>query len=171
METTDKAVKALEKTKEALELISIKLEPLLRRRDPDPAVTAAIALALGTLRFMGARLRGLKPGDPLRLQLNQLRTLLRKAQTQQKKQKSEKSKRSPSTATPKQPSTEVDKSSKDASIESPVKDRVNDERKLPSSDASKRKAPPQTMNTSDDVAKALPSKSKKPRKRNGKGKR
>lgn len=86
---TDKAVEAVRKTREALQQIRTKLEPLLQRRrenPKDPTAKAAIALTIGTLRFMGARLRGRKPTDPLRQQLNQIRALLRKAQKYQQEQ-------------------------------------------------------------------------------------
>lgn len=73
-------MQALEQTKEAIQLIRTRMEPLLRRYPADPTTMAAIALCLGTLRFMGSRLRGIKPSDPLRQQLNQIRVLLRRAQ-------------------------------------------------------------------------------------------
>ncbi|KAL9179739.1 hypothetical protein ACHAXT_007709 [Thalassiosira profunda] len=57
---------------------------------------AAVSLALGTLRYMGARLRGLdrgrKKGDPLRAELDKMRGLLvalRKVEEGTKKEKKE----------------------------------------------------------------------------------
>ena len=91
---TEKALKTLSKTDEALQQIRTKLQPFLKQlsSDDDNAITtsdqrhkravtqAAVALSLGTVRFMGARLRGLDEGrrtdDPLRIELNKMRKLL-----------------------------------------------------------------------------------------------
>lgn len=86
MESTDKAIEALVAVRQSADEIKAKLEPFLRRRQEERSATcnSAIALSLGTLRFMGARLRGKKPEDELRAQLNQMRSLLKQAQKQEK---------------------------------------------------------------------------------------
>ena len=104
MNDTEKSIQALEKTNEALQQIRIKLQPFLERYDlsssakrPKTAAQrqqralhqAAVALSLGTLRYMGARLQGLDKGrrsdDPLRQELNQMRKLLVSLQEKAKK--------------------------------------------------------------------------------------
>jgi hypothetical protein len=134
METTEKAVAALNKTRDALQQINSRVEPLLRRNreNPnDPTVAAAIALTMGTLRFMGSRLRGMKPSDPLRQQLNQIRTLLRKAQKHQKKQDKE--------TIESTTKSQGGKSAKASSIETPNKADNEDSEDKPHS-SSKRKS-------------------------------
>lgn len=86
MESTDKAIEALVAVRQSVHEIKAKLEPFLRRRQEERSATcnSAIALSLGTLCFMGARLRGKKPDDELRNQLNQIRSLLKQAQKQDK---------------------------------------------------------------------------------------
>jgi hypothetical protein len=105
---TKEALEALEKTDLALQDIRTKLQPFLaalenhaentssnnnNNKSNKPTATApataplslalsqtAVALSLGTLRYMGARLRGLDQGrsadDPLRKELNHMRKLL-----------------------------------------------------------------------------------------------
>lgn len=86
MESTDKAIEALVAVRQSVDEIKAKLEPFLRRRHDERSAScnSAIALSLGTLCFMGARLRGKKPDDELRTQLNQMRSLLKQAQKQDK---------------------------------------------------------------------------------------
>lgn len=86
MESTDKAIEALETVRQSTDEIKAKLEPFLRRRQEERSAkcNSAIALTIGTLRFMGARLRGKKPEEELRAQLNQMRSLLKQAQKQEK---------------------------------------------------------------------------------------
>jgi hypothetical protein len=86
MESTHKAIEALAAVRQSTDEIKAKLEPFLRRRQEErsAACNSAIALTLGTLCFMGARLRGKKPDDELRAQLNQMRSLLKQAQKQEK---------------------------------------------------------------------------------------
>mgnify|MGYP005840697751 CR=1 FL=1 len=125
---TPESIDALCKTREALKEIKKQLEPFLlelsveditenddlvegsskkfsrsqKQENKKKAVTAsmAVALAMGTLRYMGARLRGLDQGrkadDPLRKELNQMRKLmvtLQKRLDESKKQDKEPPKR------------------------------------------------------------------------------
>jgi len=91
-------IQALEKCNDAIQVIREKLKPLLKVLEEDTATAkqramaqAAIALSIGTLRYMGARLRGLDQGrkhdDPLRQELNHMRKLL--VQLQKKQQEAE----------------------------------------------------------------------------------
>jgi hypothetical protein len=95
---TSKSLDALRNTREALDEIKKQLKPFLRdlagaSRAAEIAETStcddkgkkaeaamAVALAMGTLRYMGARLRGLdrgrNPEDPLRKELNSMRKLM-----------------------------------------------------------------------------------------------
>jgi hypothetical protein len=111
---TKEALDALQKTDLALQDIRTKLQPFLAtleshaesnnnsrsardNQGPKPAKLAlsqtAVALSLGTLRFMSARLRGRKVDDPVRTELNHMRKLLVTLQQQQQgKQSKSKSK-------------------------------------------------------------------------------
>jgi hypothetical protein len=70
---------ALRQSRDALLAIREQMQPFLGRPQ-DPLAQTAVALSLGTLRYMGARLRGLDqgrlPNDPLRQELNNIRQLL-----------------------------------------------------------------------------------------------
>jgi soluble cytochrome b562 len=95
------SIDALTKTREALEEIQKQMRPFLRdlmgeNAEQDDEIdeeeekiktaqaSMAIALAMGTLRYMGARLRGLDQGrkqdDPLRKELNNMRKIMRDLQ-------------------------------------------------------------------------------------------
>ncbi|CAB9525979.1 expressed unknown protein [Seminavis robusta] len=98
---TSKSLDALEKTRESLKEIKKQLLPFLRdlvgessenagesvsrpltedEKEKRAQASMAVALAMGTLRYMGARLRGLNKGrtadDPLRKELNNMRQLM-----------------------------------------------------------------------------------------------
>ena len=106
---TPKALEALQKTEEALAGIKSKLEPVLAKLQDDSLERgtraqghATVALSLGMMKYMGARLRGLdqgrKPDDPLRQELNNMRKVL--AELKEKyKEKEGSSSGSPSKAT------------------------------------------------------------------------
>jgi hypothetical protein len=78
----------LQKTKRAIADIQNKLEPVLKKlkgrdvRDDTilPQASASVALSIGMMRYMGARLRGLDQGrskdDPLRQELNKMKKAL-----------------------------------------------------------------------------------------------
>jgi hypothetical protein len=110
---TKEALDALQKTDLALQDIRTKLQPFLatleshaennnnissssNNQGPKPAKLAlsqtAVALSLGTLRFMGARLRGRKVDDKVRNELNHMRKLLVTLQQQQPQGKQSQSK-------------------------------------------------------------------------------
>lgn len=104
---TPKALEALKKTKEALVGIKERLQPVIQRLNDDAfeettsQAQATVALSVGMMRYMGARLRGLdqgrKPGDPLRKELDNMRKVLAEI----KKRAAEKKKpRSHGTASP-----------------------------------------------------------------------
>ena len=98
---TDPKLQPLQKTLHALKEISSSLKPFLKllrdentdeknkNKNESPSTLtphkraeaeAAVALSIGTLRYMGARLKGLDRGrkkeDPLRKELDQIRALL-----------------------------------------------------------------------------------------------
>lgn len=83
---TPKALNALHKTKEALDDIKSKLEPVIQRLKDDAferataQAQATVSLSIGMMKYMGARLQGLdegrKPDDSLRKELNQMRKVL-----------------------------------------------------------------------------------------------
>ena len=85
---TTKSLTSLEKSKEAVLEIREKLLPVLQQLTNDKfgAATgraqASVALSIGMMRYMGARLRGLdqgrKPDDPLRKDLNNIKRVLAK---------------------------------------------------------------------------------------------
>ena len=102
---TPKALEALQKTKEALAGIKSKLEPVLAKLQDDSLERgtraqghATVALSLGMMKYMGARLRGLdqgrKPDDPLRQELNNMRKVL--AELKEKYKDKEEKKDNPS---------------------------------------------------------------------------
>ena len=96
-DTTKETTAALTKTKQAVSDIQAKLEPVLKRLRTDgfedDATTnqaqASVALSIGMMRYMGARLRGLDQGrnadDPLRKELNKMKKVL--AEIKQRRQK------------------------------------------------------------------------------------
>ena len=83
---TPKALDGLEKTKEALVGIKARLKPVVQRLksggfdETTSQAQATVALSIGMMRYMGARLRGLdqgrKPDDPLRKELDNMRKVL-----------------------------------------------------------------------------------------------
>jgi len=82
---TKEALEGLEKTGVALVEIKKQLKPFVDRLETAEGkalaqAQAAVALSVGTLRYMGARLRGLDQGrkadDPLRQELNEMRRVL-----------------------------------------------------------------------------------------------
>ncbi|KAL3915860.1 MAG: hypothetical protein SGILL_005447 [Bacillariaceae sp.] len=95
--TTTASTTALAKTKQAVSAIQTKLEPVLKRLRNDDfedhATTnqaqASVAMSIGMMQHMGARLRGLDQGrnadDPLRKQLNEMKKVL--AEIKQRRQK------------------------------------------------------------------------------------
>lgn len=91
---TTKSLKSLEKSKEAVVEIKEKLLPVLQKLTDDKygeatgRAQATVALSIGMMRYMGARLRGLDQGrkadDLLRKDLNNIKRVLaktKKAQT------------------------------------------------------------------------------------------
>ncbi|KAG7340709.1 hypothetical protein IV203_024252 [Nitzschia inconspicua] len=76
----------LQKTKQAIADITDKLEPVLKKLktndfgDDTPQAQATVALSIGMMRYMGARLQGLDQGrskdDPLRQELNKMKAVL-----------------------------------------------------------------------------------------------
>jgi hypothetical protein len=98
---TPKALEALQKTKEALAGIKSKLQPVLAKLQDDTLESGAraqghatVALSLGMMKYMGARLRGLdqgrKPDDPLRQELNNMRKVLAELKEKYKPEEVEK---------------------------------------------------------------------------------
>jgi hypothetical protein len=80
-----KHINALKSTSEALIKIRKELKPFVKLLDSDDAeqraqAQAVVALSLGTVRYIGARIRGKDEGtkqdDPLRQELNQIRNVL-----------------------------------------------------------------------------------------------
>eukprot|EP00537_Pseudo-nitzschia_pungens_P002713 CAMPEP_0172360670 /NCGR_PEP_ID=MMETSP1060-20121228/4653_1 /TAXON_ID=37318 /ORGANISM="Pseudo-nitzschia pungens, Strain cf. cingulata" /LENGTH=175 /DNA_ID=CAMNT_0013082721 /DNA_START=113 /DNA_END=640 /DNA_ORIENTATION=- len=85
---TSKSLSALEKSKEAVLVIKERLAPVLQRLTDDTfgeqtgRAQASVALSIGMMRYMGARLRGFDQGrksdDPLRKDLNNIKRVLAK---------------------------------------------------------------------------------------------
>jgi len=83
---TQKALNALEKTKEAIDDIKAKLALVVQRLKDDAfekvtgQAQATVSLSIGMMKYMGARLQGLDHGrmqdDALRQELNQMRKVL-----------------------------------------------------------------------------------------------
>jgi hypothetical protein len=94
---TRKALDALQNTKDALAGIKLRLQPVLERLgdgsigEHKAQAQASVALSVGMLRYMGARVRGLdqgrKPDDPLRKELNNIRKVLAAVQKKNKEKK------------------------------------------------------------------------------------
>merc|ERR1711966_611975 len=103
---TSKSLTALKNSKEAVSIIKEKLIPVLQRLSDDSfgeetgRAQASVALSLGMMRYMAARVRGLDQGrrsdDPLRKDLNNMKRVLAKITKQPKR------KRTPTTTTTKQ---------------------------------------------------------------------
>ena len=103
MAPTSKSLTALKKSKEAVSIIKEKLIPVLERLSDDSfgeetgRAQASVALSLGMMRYMAARVRGLDQGrrsdDPLRKDLNNMKRVLAKITKQPKR------KRTPTTTT------------------------------------------------------------------------
>jgi hypothetical protein len=82
--STPATLKTLQQTKAAIQEIHKQLKPFLSRLQDDTdahlkvQAQAAVALSIGTLRYMGARLKGndVKADDPLRQELNHIRKIL-----------------------------------------------------------------------------------------------
>ena len=104
---TQKSLSSLEKSKKAVLVIKEKLLPVLEQLSDDKfgdatgRAQASLALSIGMMRYMGARLRGLDQGrkvdDPLRKDLNNIKRILantkaaagKKVDTETKKSKSQ----------------------------------------------------------------------------------
>ena len=90
---TTKSLKSLEKSKDAVVAIKEKLLPVLQRLADDKfgeatgRAQASVALSIGMMRYMGARLRGLDQGkkadDLLRKDLNNIKRVLAKTKKTQ----------------------------------------------------------------------------------------
>jgi hypothetical protein len=82
----DATISTLQKTQQAVSDIQDKLEPVLEKLKQDdfgdatPQAQATVALSIGMMRYMGARLRGLDQGrskdDLLRQELNKIKAVL-----------------------------------------------------------------------------------------------
>lgn len=99
-----KALDALRKAEDAIKEIQMQVKPFMALAEKEIATArqraqaqAAIALSLGTLRYMGARLRGLDQGrrkeDPLRQELDHMRKLLVSLQRKQSEEEEKQKKR------------------------------------------------------------------------------
>ena len=85
---TMKSLKSLEKSKEAVLAIKEKLLPVLQQLADDKfgettgQAQASVALSIGMMRYMAARIRGFDEGrkadDPLRKDLNNIKRVLAK---------------------------------------------------------------------------------------------
>eukprot|EP00536_Pseudo-nitzschia_multiseries_P009159 jgi/Psemu1/22499/gm1.22499_g len=120
---TSKSLTALEKSKEAVLVIKERLAPVLQRLTNDAfgeqtgRAQASVALSIGMMRYMGARLRGLDQGrnsdDPLRKDLNNIKRVLAKTM------KSTKATAGTKTTTKSTSNPTVDKSALQAAKSSP----------------------------------------------------
>jgi hypothetical protein len=110
--STPATLKTLQQTKAAIQEIHKQLKPFVSRLKDDTnahlkvQAQAAVALSIGTLRYMGARLKGndVKADDPLRQELNLIRKILVDIETKGKamsaKKKRNNNKNAPTTVEP-----------------------------------------------------------------------
>lgn len=110
MTTPTASLEALSKTSQALQDIQRKLKPLIEKSlDNDSTnhhqkalAQAAIALSIGTLRVMKARLQGSERGkdDPLRNELNRIRAVFTETQKLYQQQQQQAQKKRPEKPSP-----------------------------------------------------------------------
>ena len=100
-----KHINALKSTSEALIKIRKELKPFVKLLDSDDTeqraqAQAVVALSLGTVRYIGARIRGKDEGrkqeDPLRQELNQIRSVLVQIERKRKNKEENDSQMEPS---------------------------------------------------------------------------
>jgi DNA anti-recombination protein RmuC len=146
---TKEALEGLENTGKALIEIQKQLKPFIAKLASAEGkalaqAEAVVALSVGTLRYMGARLRGLDQGrksdDPLRKELNEMRRVLQEVE----KMKNDES--------PKHNETPTEESDKmQTSKHAPTKRKSYDEtgskggvKDTPKCDKKKRRSPTRT---------------------------
>lgn len=105
--STQKHVKSLNTTRDALTKIRQELKPFIKQLDSDnpqkqAQAQAVVALSMGTMRYMGARLLGKNEGrskeDPLRQELDHMRKVLVELEAKHKHKHKSKSSESSSKA-------------------------------------------------------------------------
>ena len=159
---TTKSLKSLEKSKEAVLAIKEKLLPVLQKLTDDKfgeatgRAQASVALSIGMMRYMGARMRGLDEGrkadDPLRKDLNNIKRVLAKTKKASAGKKSEKT-----------PSKSTDQPTKDPAKKS-TKESGSELRKEKQSAIGSHKKKRKTKAVKNDTTDQLESPSKKSRK-------
>jgi len=178
---TPKSLTALEKSKEAVSVIKERLLPVLQRLSDDTfgeatgRAQASVALSVGMMRYMGARLRGLDQGrkadDPLRRDLNNIKRILAnttkksKAAIAKKKSNSETKKSTQSVDKPTDKPTDA-RTAQAANLPSKNLDPVLEKKtksKIKGNDDKKKKR--KTKFVAIDNAKSPESESKKARKK------
>lgn len=164
---TTKSLTSLEKSKEAVLEIREKLLPVLQQLTNDKfgAATgraqASVALSIGMMRYMGARLRGLdqgrKPDDPLRKDLNNIKRVLAKTK---KAKAAATGKANSETKTPTKPrdppttnSSNSEKNKSDATKEKETEHKAQNETREPRYREGKSKEKKRKTNRSESASK------------------
>lgn len=153
---TPKAIDNLQKAKKALQGIKQHLEPVVQRLKANAferstaKAQATVALSVGMMKYMGARLQGLdhgrKPDDPLRKELDHMRKVLAEMKARyeadEKKrnaQKSTSSKSTPAKAAEQGETRKAENSLESSEQKTPKKTTKNSKRKSSSPEKSSKK--------------------------------
>jgi hypothetical protein len=146
---TPKALDALKLTKEALVGIRQRLKPVLQRltdnecEETTSEAQTTVALSIGMMQYMGARLRGLdkgrKPDDPLRKELNNMKRVLAEIKKKHSTQKKPTEKPSTTTETPPAKSQSAKDKTKDKTAKETDEKKQNTPKTPTSSDKKKKK--------------------------------
>jgi len=141
--TTPKEMNALKNTNEAIAGIQKSIEPVLEKLSEGSFKTAeltaeakaSVALSVGMMKYMGARLRGLdhgrNPDDPLRQELNNMKRVLAeiKKRVAERKKKRSAEKEQEETPTKKPQNEKSPKPSKSRKRKSPMSMKSESSRK------------------------------------------
>jgi hypothetical protein len=148
---TPKALDALKLTKEALLGIKQRLQPVLQRltdnefEETTSQAQTTLALSIGMMRYMGARLQGLdqgrKPDDPLRKELNNMKRVLAEIKKKHSTQKKPAEKPSTTTETPPAKSQSAKDKTKDKTAKETDEKKQSTQNTPASSEKKKKKGP------------------------------
>ena len=150
-------IDALKKTSDALTNIKQKLQPVIEKLNDDdddgfdkhtPQAQATVALSIGMLKYIGARLQGKdqgrKPDDPLRKELNNMKRVLaeikKKARTSSTASSSSSTTTTTTTTTSKKSELPTTSSSKETSTPSSKGDTISRKKRKSSDSNSDKKS-------------------------------